>query len=313
MGREIKRVPVDFDWPTYEVWHGFLMPESLRETQCTVCDGSGWSAHAQNLQSLWYGHGGLPFDPATTGSTPWTAQTPAVRRHAEWAIERDPGFYGTGELAIAREAARLADFFNSGWCYHLDQNDVDALIEAERLYDLTHTFTPGEGWKPIEPRPTVTAAQVNEWSLTGLAHDSINSVIVIRARCKRDGLPDTCQMCLGHGSTEAYPGQRAEAEAWTAAEPPKGEGWQEWDTTSKGSPISAVFATAEDLAAWMSNPDRTDRYAKDWMPYPAAMQFIQAGWAPTFIGTAAGSIVQGTEHIGMAEQAGPDSGSNRKD
>lgn len=33
-------------------------------------------------------------------------------------------------------------------------------------------------------------------------------------------------------------------------EPPKGEGYQLWETTSEGSPISPVFASAEELAAW---------------------------------------------------------------
>ena len=32
MGREVKRVPLDFDWPINEVWKGYLLPEELRET-----------------------------------------------------------------------------------------------------------------------------------------------------------------------------------------------------------------------------------------------------------------------------------------
>lgn len=301
MGREIKRVPVGFDWPLYEVWSGFLMPDELDEVPCDNCEGSGYSDHARTLKDLWYGN--LPFDPATTDSTPWTAENPTVRARAEAAVERAPEFYGTGEAAIGREAARLANYFNSGWNHHLAQADVDALIEAGRLYDFTHTWTRGEGWEPIEPAPTVTAAQVNAWSLSGLSHDSINCSIVVRARCKREGLPELCAACEGHGSHEAYPGQRAEAEAWERSEPPTGEGWQEWETTSEGSPISPAFGTPEELATWMSNPDRSDRYAKDWMPYPAAMQFIQAGWAPTFIGSAATGLVQGAEFIGMQEES----------
>lgn len=302
MGREIKRVPVDFAWPIYEVWRGYLMPDELDETRCPVCDGSGYSAHAQNLHALWYGK--LPFDPITTGSTPFTPATPAVRARAERNVSHSPSYYGTGETAIVQEATRLAALFNGQWSHHLDQGDVDALVRAGRLHDFTHTWVKGDGWKPIEPAPTVTAEQVNIWSLGGLAHDSINCHVVIKARCERDGMPDTCQMCLGHGSTEAYPGQRAEAEAWKRTEPPVGEGWQLWETTSEGSPISPVCATAEDLATWMSNPDRTDRYARDWMPYPAAMQFIRAGWAPTFIGTPSAGIVQGAEYIGMADDQG---------
>lgn len=34
------------------------------------------------------------------------------------------------------------------------------------------------------------------------------------------------------------------------SEPPVGEGYQLWETTSEGSPISPVFSTAEELADW---------------------------------------------------------------
>lgn len=41
MGREIKRVPVDFDWPVNKVWEGFFPPAELRLPGCDVCDGGG--------------------------------------------------------------------------------------------------------------------------------------------------------------------------------------------------------------------------------------------------------------------------------
>jgi hypothetical protein len=73
------------------------------------------------------------------------------------------------------------------------------------------------------------------------------------ALVKAAGLPEKwgwCPTCEGHGSVESYPCQRDEAEAWEPAEPPTGEGWQLWETTSEGSPTSPVFATAEALAEW---------------------------------------------------------------
>jgi hypothetical protein len=300
MGREIKRVPADFDWPLYKVWQGYLMPDELDEEQCPDCDGSGYSDHARMLQDLWYGH--LPFDPATTGSTPYTVDTPAIRARAERNIAHSPGFYGTGEASVVREAARLADLFNGQWGHHLNKDDVDALIAGDRLWDFTRTWTKGDGWETIEPSPAVTAEQVNLWSLDGMGHDSINCHIAIRARCEREGMPEVCGACAGHGSYEKYDGQRGEAEGWERTEPPTGDGWQEWETTSEGSPISPVFATAEELAVWMSGPDRSDRYAKDWMPYPAALQFVQAGWAPTFVGSASTGVVQGAEWVGMRDE-----------
>ena len=291
MGREVRRVPLDFDWPLNKIWDGFLMPDRFDEDKCPDCK-NGYSPHAQNLYDLWYGY--LPFHPASTGSTPWRHDSPVVRARTERNVASAPEFYGTGEDAIVREGQRLADLFNGSWCYHLTQDDVNALLEAGRLKDLTHTWTREAGWQPIEPPVAPTAEQVNEWSLTGLGHDGINSMVVVRARCKREGFDATCPTCKGHSSLEKYEGQRAEAEAWESTDPPKGDGWQLWETVSEGSPVSPVFATADELAGWMSNPERGNR----WVPAATAAKFITDGWAPTFVGNAGGGVMSGVEWVG---------------
>ena len=160
--------------------------------------------------------------------------------------------------------------------------------------DFTHRLVKGDGWQKVEPPVTPTAAQVNEWSLGGIGHDSINAMVVIRARCEREGIDETCPACKGHGSNEAYEGQRAEADAWESTEPPVGEGWQLWETVSEGSPISPAFASAEDLAAWMAEPER----GHNWMPAKAAAKFISEGWAPTFVDSPQTGLVSGAEYIG---------------
>ena len=292
MGREIRRVPADFNWPLDQVWEGFLSPDKFDETPCPDCE-SGYSPQAQNLYDLWYGK--IPFDPATTGSTPWQHDSPGVRAFAERNVSNAPGFYGTGEAAIVREAQRLADHFNNGWLHHLSQDDVDALVAGGRLYDFTHTVVPGEGWKPKDPPVKPTAAEVNEWSVRGMGHDSINAMVAIRARCEREGIDDTCPTCMGHAGLEKYEGQRAEAEAWEPTGPPKGDGWQLWETVSEGSPVSPVFPTADELAVWMSDPERGDR----WVPQEVAARFIAEGWAPSFIsGPGTHGLVSGVEAIG---------------
>ncbi len=65
------------------------------------------------------------------------------------------------------------------------------------------------------------------------------------------GLPEdwgTCKHCEGDGID---PEVREAYEAWTRTEPPTGDGWQMWETTSEGSPISPVFETPEKLARWL--------------------------------------------------------------
>src|SRR3990167_10236577 len=50
MGREIKRVALDFDFPLGETWTGYLNPHRL--TSCPDCDGRGTHASAQALERL---------------------------------------------------------------------------------------------------------------------------------------------------------------------------------------------------------------------------------------------------------------------
>jgi len=298
MGREVRRVPLEFDWPTDKVWEGFLSPERLDGDDCPDCKG-GYSPHARHLFDLWYGY--VPFDPVSTGSTPLRPDSPAVRAFAERNVSRAPEFYGTGEFAIVGEARRLTRLWNGQWSHHLSQNDVNALIDAGRLRDLTHTWSDEtRRLEQFEPPIVPTAEQVNEWSLFGMGHDAINASVVIRSRCKREVVEATCPTCEGHGSVEVYPGQRAEAEAWEPTDPPEGEGWQLWETVTEGSPISPVFDSADGLAAWMSDPDR----GRNWVPMETARKFIDDGWAPTFVGTPEHGLVSGVEHAGRTVAEG---------
>jgi hypothetical protein len=294
MGREIKRVPLDFDWPTGDIWHGYLMPERLHADKCPDCK-NGYSPHAQNLFDLWYGN--LPFHPASNGSAPLTSSTPGVRACAERNVSASPGFYGSGETAIVREANRLASLWNGQWGHHLNDADIAALVEGGRLMDFTHTWNPETRWQKIKPPVVPTAVEVNAWSLHGFGHDSINAGVVVRARCARDGYRETCETCDGHGGVEAYPGQRAEAEAWKSTEPPEGDGWQLWETVSEGSPISSVFPDAEGLAQWLTTEDSCWGAMIRPMTIEQARGFVDAGWAPSMISNADG-IHDGATFIG---------------
>lgn len=297
MGREIKRVPVDFDWELNKVWEGFISPDSLDGTKCPDCT-HGYSQRAEQLRNLWYGY--TYFDPRDNGSTLLTPETPAVRDFAERNVRQSPDYYGTGELAIRVEAMRLCGYWNGMWCHHVNADDVAALVEAGRLMDFTHTFDRDRDprWQAIEPPVVPTPEQVNEWCIRGMGHDAINCSIVIRAVCEREGAPYTCATCDGHSSLEAYPGQRADADAWEPTEPPTGDGWQLWETVSEGSPISPVFDTAEGMAQWLTTP------ANSWgisspMTIDAARAFVGVGWAPSMIMDSNG-VHEGADFIGTS-------------
>ena len=52
MGRELKRVPMDFDWPMDRPWRGFLNPHYAKSHNCAACGGSGETVAAQRVGDL---------------------------------------------------------------------------------------------------------------------------------------------------------------------------------------------------------------------------------------------------------------------
>ncbi len=86
-----------------------------------------------------------------------------------------------------------------------------------------------------------------------MGHDSIDGHVATRKIVVAAGLPDTwgqCPVCEGKGQD---PVTQVASDAWAPTEPPTGDGWQMWETTSEGSPISPVFATPEALARWLAD------------------------------------------------------------
>lgn len=261
MGRELKRVPLDFDWPLKKVWGGYLNPFYKQAIECHVCGGSGLAPEAKRFSDQWYGK--APFDPVAYGARPLKVDDPALVSAATRNVNREPAFYGTGKRAIDREADRLFRHMRECWCYQLIQADVDALVAADRLYDFTRRprneeqarelEADGGYWMKWTNGHTPTADEVNAWSLGGLAHDGINGSVCLEARCKREGVAMYCPRCDGEQTLWPSPEIKAQAEAWEKTEPPVGEGFQLWETTSEGSPTSPVFATIEALCDWCAD------------------------------------------------------------
>lgn len=277
MGREIKRVALDFSWPLDKTWEGFLMPDTLREITCKDCEGRGYSPEAQYLEDRWYGK--VPFSPSETGSTPLTPETPEVRAFAERNVSGAEWFYGSGEMAVQKEARRLCDLWNGMWMHHLSQDEVDMLVADDRLRDFTHTWSKENGWQEIEPTPVITAEQVNRRSISNWMGSS-GLGLLMEYTLNLRGTSDRCSTCHGHGSAEAYPGQREDEEKWEPTEPPAGEGWQVWETVSEGSPISPVFTDREGLIRWLMSPAYTWGTSRP-LTREQAENFTESAWAPT--------------------------------
>lgn len=297
MGREIKRVPLNFEWPIDTIWSGYVNPFYQQCEECQECGGTGGSPESNRLKDKWYGN--AQFRPEERGSVPFAPEHPTVRAMAERNISRSPEYYGTGEFNIRMEAIRLADLFNGQWCHHLNNDDVAALIAAGRLYDFTHVPRTedqreivrlkmqggGNSWLPESNGYIPSPQEVNDWSIGGFGHDSINSWMVIKAECARLGINDTCKKCQGEGTLWPSEAAKKQYEDWARSEPPAGAGFQLWETVSEGSPISPVFEHAEDLAAWLATSAdfkwrnlHRGTTSEQWVKF-----ILGPSWAPSMI------------------------------
>lgn len=91
-----------------------------------------------------------------------------------------------------------------------------------------------------------------------------------------------------HPIETTWPGYLRRCDDWecggcedcSPVDPPTGDGWQLWEDTSEGSPMSPVFADAEQLAVWMS--ENPVGFAGSWISLEAARRFVNGpGWAPS--------------------------------
>lgn len=239
MGREIKRVPVDFDWPIDKVWQGYLMPDEVDLPTCTDCGGQG-------------------------------------------------------STAAARWVGTIADLLLM----------VDDDLNAQERGRPIHPWLAALPLRPDE-RPSPDIAELGEGIAgrrSNWGHDAIDRWSATDAIVKAAGLPETwgrCATCQGRGDV-ATDEQRAAHEAWERTGPPEGEGWQLWETVSEGSPISPVFATAEELARWMTENRCT--VSGPMSSYDAALRFVHEGWAPSLVMTPETGVISGTEWIGQAAE-----------
>lgn len=262
MGREVRRVPLSFDWPLNEVWKGFLMPDELSLPPCPDCVYD----QRQGLFAQAFG-----LTPQPTGYSP-----------EAFAISNT--FYAH-QIGSGPQAAMLA------WHDKIGQAEVDNLIAEGRLRTWNRET---RTWESL-PR---TAAEVNEENRRpGLnGHDAINRHILVEFRCKVLGIESRCKTCDGNGEV-ADDELRAAHEAWERTDPPTGEGWQLWETVSEGSPISPVFDSAEGLIQWLTT-DYTWGIGKRPMTREQAEAFVGAGSSiGSFVMAGDGRLIGGAEAV----------------
>lgn len=124
--------------------------------------------------------------------------------------------------------------------HNITETEIKALLERGRLSDFTRD----------DPDYVPTPEEVNEWSWSGFGHDASNAWICVEARAKELGVWGKCPVCNGDGEIYHTEEIKKLSKDWEGYEPPEGEGYQLWETTSEGSPKSPVFETLEELCEW---------------------------------------------------------------
>jgi hypothetical protein len=226
MGREVKRVAMNFDWQLHKVWKGYLNPYYK---ECSDCKGSGYTKAHKRLSNL--------------VSLLMISGEDSLRGRCHPYLDEAPLFQTQGETC------------------------------GKDMAELT----------------TGLAGRAPNF----MGHDSIDRWNAEKKIIKAAGLPDnwgTCPSCQGDGKDLSMKKQYDE---WKSEEPPKGEGYQIWETVSEGSPISPVFADPEKLADWMVENDESltkNTTKEQWI------KFISEGWAPSLI-IKNGELKSGVESI----------------
>jgi len=102
-----------------------------------------------------------------------------------------------------------------------------------------------------------------------LARDVLGKILVDEAR--RLGVYGYCSFCKGHGHVFFNDNIEKLHQAWYESErydPPIGDGFQLWETTSEGSPASPIFSSLDELCAWCAEHATTfgsfKATAEDW-------------------------------------------------
>lgn len=236
MGREIKRVAIDFKWDLGKLWEGYINPYYKYQKECPLCDGSGYNKATKKISDTWY------------------------------------DFEETGEK----------------WCYNITQDEVQALVDRNRLKDFTHTWNKEEGWKKKDPQYIPTAEEVNIWAKKGFGHDSINKWICVETRAKRVGVWGECENCHGDGVIWLNAKYKKLYDEWKMYNPPSGEAYQLWSTTTEGHPMSPPFATPEELAQWLVD-NNISSFADNTETYDTWLKWIKdCGWSISMVSSSKG-------------------------
>jgi len=178
MGRDVKRVSLNFDWPLEKIWDGYLNPYHNDSRNCPFCEGSGENPETKQLADDWYDSkntgrrwvdtitqdevdalvaGGrlMGFTHRWTKENGWQPKEPPCHPTAEqvntWSASRGMGHDAINRwICVETRAKRLGVFGDCGYCK--GGGTLWLTLEAKDRYELWEETEPpaGDGWQVWE-------------------------------------------------------------------------------------------------------------------------------------------------------------------
>lgn len=270
MGRELKRVALDFNWPLGKVWKGFQNPHykpcPLAQKECF----RGYTAAGQWVE-------GLARFIAMLGAE-------ALKAEGAGELQRVHPFVAGWEYAPHRDIPQEDEDRLRGIEDHAEhslavaryfRSYVPKLVPLDRSLA---TFVEGLAKKPPRPGFELFEPYAIEKHLLEAAGLSVEWLL--------------CKVCKG---TALDPAVEQDYDAWKPEGPPAGPGYQVWETVSEGSPVSPVFADPDALIDWLCQPG--DKSLQGYSR-KAAEQFVKGG------GYVPSALIRGGKLLENIEAAG---------
>lgn len=258
MGRELKRVCLDFDWPLNKVWRGYINPYYKPCPEENVTCFSGYKPEYHWLEAI-------------------TRQMALIGEEAA-AAPRAEEFKQRGRTY---PHPYLENWGNAPR-YEIPRDEMEKIQAKEtaqqRMFEMQKYlhYHPRQ-LMPLGPGLVSLIEGLSGNKLgsflggSGVAWDLMEKILRTAGFTTKSAREEWmhCPLCKGEN---IHPDMKEAYEAWQKEEPEIGEGWQLWETVSEGSPISPVFPTREAFIEYLIGEGYSPK---------AAEKFTETGWVPS--------------------------------
>lgn len=250
MGRELKRVPLDFNAPLNKIWKGYINPHYKPCPQENKTCFGGHTAAAKWLDAI--------------VRLLMLAGEEASESHRADEMKARGRTYPHPYLQEWSQAPRFS----------IPREINDQALERDHYSDRLGVVGRYLRDNPLKLLPLTSELANLTAGLAGnkpdvIGYDSRSTWLVTKKLRDMAGLEDkwgVCTVCDGECSDPLI---REVYNNWVPEEPPVGDAFQLWETTSEGSPTSPVFKSLDMLCEWCQNNATTfgsNRASKsEWM------------------------------------------------